>query len=265
MTIVPPVSPGWIAATGITLAALVLLPLGLALYARRRLGVGWRYFGYGALIFLLFQLLTRVPAVTAAQAALAPALRASPLLNWAWLAVLALTAGLFEEVGRYVGYRWLMGREEKTWAKAVLYGLGHGGIESILLVGGAKLATLVAVLTLTPAQLEALPPEGRAAAQQQLAAIAAQPGWFPLLTVWERLGALALHVALAVVVLQVFVRGSLAWLGLAIGAHAGFDFLAVAALQLFGPSGLTGPLLAEALVGGLGALALWTALRLRPP
>src|SRR4029453_2761562 len=86
----------------------IALPLLLGLVARRRLGVGWRYFGYGALIFFLFQLISRVPLVQVAQIALAPQLRASFTLQLIWVAILALTAGLFEEIGRYVGYRWLM-------------------------------------------------------------------------------------------------------------------------------------------------------------
>jgi hypothetical protein len=32
----------------------------------------------------------------------------------------ALTAGLFEEVGRYLGYGIFMRNEEKTWNKAVM-------------------------------------------------------------------------------------------------------------------------------------------------
>ena len=44
-----------------TIAAVLIeigLPLALGFVARRRLGVSWRYFGYGALIFVLFQLLS---------------------------------------------------------------------------------------------------------------------------------------------------------------------------------------------------------------
>jgi uncharacterized membrane protein YhfC len=33
---------------------------------------------------------------------------------WSWLVVLALSAGVFEEVGRYVGYRLFMRGEGKT-------------------------------------------------------------------------------------------------------------------------------------------------------
>src|SRR5436853_1735998 len=124
-----------IALSAIAIVSFIVLPLVLAALAHRRLGVSWRYFGYGALIFFLFQMITRVPIVAVAQAALAAQLRASQTLQLGFGTILALTAGLFEEVGRYVGYRWLMRREEKTWSKAVMYGLGHGGLESMLLVG----------------------------------------------------------------------------------------------------------------------------------
>lgn len=127
---------GWVAAEIVAIGFMLLYPLALALIARTRLGVSWRYFGFGALIFLLFQILTRIPLTTVVGAVFGKQIKASPVLLWSWLAVLVVTAGLFEEVGRYIGYRWLMRREDKTWNKAVMYGLGHGGLESMLLVGG---------------------------------------------------------------------------------------------------------------------------------
>jgi hypothetical protein len=79
----------------------------------------------GALIFFVFQVISRVPIVTVLGQLLASELKASTLFLYTWLAILALSAGVFEEVGRYIGYRWLMRREEKTWNKAVMYGLPH--------------------------------------------------------------------------------------------------------------------------------------------
>ena len=157
-------STGRIAATIAAALIEILLPLALALLVRRRLGVGWRYFAYGALIFLLFQLVTRVPLVQLIQSQIAPALQASRTLLVAWIAVLSLTAGLAEEIGRYVGYRWLMRREEKTWPKAIMYGVGHGGLESMLLVGGLVLLGLINLLALSATNVDALPisPEQRA-------------------------------------------------------------------------------------------------------
>src|SRR5919109_334441 len=161
----------------------ILLPLALAIIAWRRLGAGWRYFAYGALIFFLFQIITRVPAVAVIQVALRPQLQASLALRIVFGVALALTAGLFEEVGRYVGYRWLMRREEKTWSKAVMYGLGHGGLESILLVGLGALAQAVVLLQLSITGLDVIPAEQREQVEQQLAALIAGPAWLPLVGV----------------------------------------------------------------------------------
>ena len=249
-----------------TIAAIlfdIALPLVLAVIARRRLGVSWRYFGYGALIFLLFQLISRVPIIQATQALIAPQLRASFGLQLIWLLVLALTAGIFEEVGRYIGYRWLMRRDEKTWSKALMYGLGHGGLEAALLVGGLTLIGLINLILL-PSMLGTLPPDQRAQVEQQLAAVAAQPDWLPLVGAYERLWALAFHVAMSVVVLQVFRRG-IAWLWLAIGAHALLDFLAAGLPLLLGLQGTAALLLPEVIVTLAGLLGLWAIWRLREP
>lgn len=253
---------------GFTIAAIVfeiLFPLVVAYLVGRRLQVSWRYFGYGALIFVLFQLLSRVPLMQLGQFLLGPQLRDSAGLRFSWITFAALTAGLFEEIGRYVGYRWLLQREEKTWPKAVMYGLGHGGIESIVLVAGLTALTLIQLVALSHTDLSTLPitAEQRAQIAQQLAAVGAQPPWLGLLGAWERGWTLALHVALSVVVLQVFRRGDIRWLWLAVGLHAAVDWLA-AALPPFLPLGdLAKVLLPEAIITVVGLISLWVIFRLR--
>lgn len=112
----------------------VVLPFMFGGIAHKKLAVGWKYFWFGALVMLVAQPLTRVPLIEVLQnTVLAPLLRTSIPFIWIWVAVQAVTAGLFEEGGRYVGYRLFMRREPKTWAKAVMYGLGHEGLESVLL------------------------------------------------------------------------------------------------------------------------------------
>jgi uncharacterized membrane protein YhfC len=262
------ISNGWVAAGIAALLFDILYPLALGLFARRRLGVGWRYFGYGALIFVLFQLVSRVPATLAIQALITPQLQASHTALVAWIAISALTAGIFEEIGRYIGYRWLMKRDEKTWAKGVMYGLGHGGIESMLLIAGLLAITLIQVLALARADLSTLPltAEQRALAAQQLAAIAAQPSWVPLLGAWERFWTIPVHVALSLLVLQVFRRGSLRWLWLAILAHTLVDLLGAGVTPILGLTGMAALLVPEAIVTVSGLLSLWViwALRDRP-
>jgi uncharacterized membrane protein YhfC len=241
----------------------IVLPLLLAVLARRRYGVGWRYFGIGALVFFLSQIVLRLPAMQLIQAAIAPQLLANSALLWGWLAFASVSAGVFEEVGRYLGFRVFLRHEPKTWAKGVMTGLGHGGLESMLLVGGLTLLTAVNILALTAGGgLDQLPPEQRDLARTQLAAMAAQPTWLPLLGLWERLATLPVHVALSVMVIQVFRRGRLAWLWLAIAAHGGVNLLAVSVTQVLGrePATLVATEVALTLIA-FGAI--WVIRRLR--
>ncbi|MDW8215485.1 MAG: hypothetical protein RMJ55_18180 [Roseiflexaceae bacterium] len=58
------ISAGRIAATTAAILFEALFPLAVAWFINRRLHVSWRYFAY-AIIFLLFQLISRVPIVLA--------------------------------------------------------------------------------------------------------------------------------------------------------------------------------------------------------
>ncbi len=234
----------------------IAFPLALAFYLRRRLGVSWRFFLYGALIFAVFQLITRVPAVAILQSALGVA-QWPPEAVWAWLFGLSLTAGLFEEIGRWVGYRWLFKPAERIWDNALMYGAGHGGLESILLVGllGVLPALInVIVFSQTPPNQWNVPPAAAAQIQQFLAL----PWWLPLLGGFERIASVIFHVGMSVVVLQVFTRGRLIWLWLAVGLHTLVNISAVAVNRLWGP------VPSEVVVGAFALLALWLIFRLRP-
>ena len=257
-------NPGFVIATAFSIGFVIVYPIVLAIVAHRQLRVGWRYVGYGAIVFFVFQLVTRVPAVQLIQAAIGPQLKASPVLMWTWLVVLALSAGVFEEVGRYVGYRLFMRGEDKTWSKAVMFGIGHGGLESVLLVGGLMVLALISLWAAANGGLNQLPDDQRAAATQQLQTLNAQPGWAALFGAWERLWTVPIQVAFSVIVLQVFRRGKLVWLLWAILGHAFVDLVAVGLQQILG-QGVTSSLVIEAVVAVFGLMALWIIWRLRDP
>ncbi len=258
----PSLNAGWIAATVFLIVFVILYPLVLAVIARRKLNVSWRYFGYGALIFFLFQLISRVPLVIILGQVLAPQLRSSQMLLWIWIVILAATAALTEEIGRYIGYRWLMKREEKTWDKAVMYGLGHGGLESIVVVGGLALLSLINILIMSTANPASLSAAQQTQAMHTIAAINAQPVWTSLPGAWERMWTIPIHVALSVIVLQVFRRGKISWLWLALLAHFILDFTAAALPQVLGSS-INSSLIVEGVVGIFGLIALWIIWSLR--
>ena len=257
-------STPWLITTSITALFAILYPLVLVEVLRRRLGAGWKYAAFGALIFFVFQVVTRIPLVALITPRVTPLLKSSLLASVIWLLVLAITAGIFEEVGRYVGYRVLMRREQKTWEKAVLYGVGHGGLESILLVGLSLIGTLISFFVLSSINLANLPVARRVPLLQQYAALAAQPGWLPLLGLWERLWTLPAHIALSVIVLQVFLRGQRRWLWWAVLAHALVDFSTVAIHLPFKGHPTAATLASEVVVFMFGVIALWVIWVLRP-
>lgn len=84
----------------------------------------------GAGCFALFQLALRLPLLNMASRgtdwfALLPYTK--PLLYGAFLAV---TAGIFEETGRWIFLKYLC-RNKHEWIHGFSFGLGHGGIEAV--------------------------------------------------------------------------------------------------------------------------------------
>ena len=139
--------------------------------------------------------------------------------TWAYVLYGILAAGIFEETGRLAGFRFLLkGRDGRE--TGVMYGIGHGGLESLLLGGVAAVMNLVSALqynagTLTGDALAATP-----------TALAAPASYFLVVGV-ERLVAICLHIALSVLVFQAVKRPGKRWLyPAAILLHAGMDVFA---------------------------------------
>jgi len=259
-----PVIVAWIIAVLIE----VLFPVALAIWFQRRYRVGWRVFVYGALIFFLFQMITRVPLVQIVNRAMLPRLQSSQALMAAYYAGVALTAGLFESVGRWVGYKWLFRRRlPRDWANGVAYGIGHAAIESVLLVGLSSALALAQAVQMTTTSIEALkatfPAELPAQLLEQMLAAREQyltMAWYdPLWGALERLSAIPFHVGMSLLVLLAFARGQARWLWAAVGLHTLLDFTAPALAQIVGT-----PIWAlELYIALWGALGIWLTLRLK--
>ena len=252
----------------IALAIDVLFPVALAIWVRRRFGVRWRYLAMGAVVFGVSQMVIRIPAMKLVEYFIADTLTSSETAMMIYLAIAAVTAGLFEEVGRFIGWKVLLRKLEKTFDGAVMYGVGHGGLESALLVGGMAVLGMINALVLPglDPQSLGLPPEQVEQIVEAQRQIAEMPWWLPILGGAERIFAMCVQISMSVLVVQCFLRGSIKWLWIAIGYHAFIDFVAVFAHQTFSDSlGLTGGTLAtEGVVAAMAIASLLMVLRLRP-
>ena len=150
---------------------------------------------------------------------------------WLYAVYGAFAAGIFEETARFIVFKTIM-KKDTDPRNSIMYGIGHGGIESVL-VAGTGLISLAAVgilvntvgldetLKLTGATDEAT----IAVATAQITALQSQSIGMCFVSVFERCLAMVLHVAVSVWVFRAAKEKGKVWLyPAAILMHAAGDF-----------------------------------------
>lgn len=231
------------------------LPLALGLVLKRKLKVGWKLWMAGAVAFVASQVV-HLPLNWAIGLLGAP--RGAGLLPLPWMALVAgLSAGVCEEVARYVALGVVLRKIRHSWDEAIQYGAGHGGVESIIL-GGFVGVNLVAMIVLE-LQPTALGLQGEALAQTLAASDSFWRTPWPMSVAGglERVFAIASHIGMSVLVMRAIACRKTTYLFAAILAHAALDAAAVMSAARLG----TWP--TEGIVAGfaVGLLALTLALR----
>jgi len=236
------------------------MPVGLGLYLARKHKAEWRLFGIGVLTFVLAQLF-HIPFNRWALTPLIDKLGFNLTQGGFQLAAVGilygLSAGLFEEMARYLGYRtWI--KDERDWKSALMFGAGHGGIESFLL-GILVLIGFVQVIALKGTDLRSVVDADQVeTVRAQIEAYMAVPWHLAILGAVERLATLPIHLGATVLVLQSFRRNNPLWLGLAVGWHTVVDAVAVYAGQTWNVY------ITEGIVLIAGLLSLGIIFRLKP-
>lgn len=197
----------------------IAIPVGLYLYFRKRHGADRMPFWIGCIIFPVFALGLEQLAYLAMK-------------HWGfWLnvqsnifaygAFAGMMAGLFEETGRYFGFAVLLRKKRGKDINGLMYGAGHGGIEAVLVMSLAMVSNLVFAFSVNAGTAD----PSMASIAAQLAGIA--PVTF-LVSIVERIGAVALHISLSVLVWFAVKNKKRFWLfPLAIVLHALVDAVAV--------------------------------------
>ena len=213
----------------------IIVPLALGYWIVRRFGAPWRIFALGALFFIAVQVV-HTPLVLVTQAPLYLAFL--PMGTTAAVAVLAvylgLLAGLFEEVGRYIVYRYYFQRQgiPLTRENGLQFGAGWGGVESMM-VALLVLSSMVSYIVLT-GDGGVIPLPDDPAVQAQVEALRALTPLDILPGLAERMMTITLHIAWSLMVLAAVVYNRKALLALAVLWHAAVDAAAVYLAQTQG-------------------------------
>ena len=215
-----------IVCAALSLAAAVGLPIALTIWcARRRKGM-LRAVLIGALCFVLGALVLE-QLLHLLMMTLVPNLQQMPFLFTVYT---ALAAGFFEETARLVGLRVLCKKDPDVMT-GFAYGVGHGGIEAVVIGIVGLSGNLVTLLMMksgqTASMLSGLTGDQLAAAQQQLDALLAAPPLDFLQGGVERVMTVCLHIALSMLIWMVVTHRLPKWGYLvAVGLHAGIDVFA---------------------------------------
>ncbi|MBL4936528.1 YhfC family intramembrane metalloprotease [Clostridium sp. YIM B02515] len=163
----------------ISAAIAIVLPIAAALYLNKKYNTSWKATVVGVLIFIVFQLLTRFQLLGLWQKTNWYTYN-SVVNPWSIYLIAGFTAGIFENVGRFIGFKFFL-KDKLEWKNGIAYGIGHGGIEAVLLAGIPFINLIVTSLI-------------------NGTTVYNFPGMY-LLGGIERIFAMTLHVALSLVVL----------------------------------------------------------------
>ena len=218
------ISTASLIAMAITAAVTILGPIlaAIVFYRKQKYFAGSVF--TGAAVFFLFQIVLRIPII---QLVL-------PKMEWYRMLrqsmrlrhVLGFTAGLFEEVGRYLAFTTVL-KKHQDWKNAVAFGIGHGGIESILLVGFTYISNLMISIMINKGLYDSLfaqnSQQSEALAQAK-ALLIETPSYMYLIAGVERILTFIIHIALSVLIMEgIRKKKGLQYLGLAIFLHMVID------------------------------------------
>jgi uncharacterized membrane protein YhfC len=241
----------------------IAFPIAIGYWLIRKFGAPWKIFLWGALFFVLVQFL-HAPLVLGIQTPLVQYLDSALPTKEAAIAVFAiiigLLAGLFEEIGRFLIFRYFFRRKSFGLKKenAFVFGAGWGGIESAL-VGVVMFLTMfsyMAAAPLTAQQMQdinasiggTLTAEQAELVEMQNQALIDMTPLDVVPSLIERLMTFPLQVAFTLMVFSAVVLNRKGLLALAILWHAALDAVAVFLGQTVGVAAAEGAVFVFALV-----------------
>ena len=210
----------------------IALPIALMIFFRKKYKTGVKTFFIGCAVFIVFALI--LEQIFHSFILNSDAGKVIQSNIWLYGIYGGLMAGLFEETGRFVAFKTVLKKDLINDKNALMYGAGHGGIEvffilvfsmvsnivvSIMLNSGA--VTLLTTGITDEAQLQAM--------NKSFELLSATPSGDFLLSIIERIAAVAIHISLSVLVwFAVKKQGKCFWLyPLAILLHTLVNAVAV--------------------------------------
>ncbi|MGL4989543.1 MAG: YhfC family intramembrane metalloprotease [Sarcina sp.] len=211
------------------IAVCFVIPIGSLIYFILKKKHVKIYF-VGMAVFFISQILIRLPmmSVLSTNDMYLTFIAFSPIL---YVLFSSFTAGLFEEVGRYIGFK-MIEKKSLGFKDAIAFGLGHGGVEAMLIVGILNVQNLLLYLF----SKDIIKGEMFLGfTKETITGIFSDTSIFLLSASGiERIFAMIFHIVATIVVLYGVRAGTKKYLFLAIGLHTIFNFVGVTVTSIGG-------------------------------
>ncbi len=123
----------------VTLIVSIILPIILAVVVRKKWGANLKYLLWGMACFVLFAIFMEQILHTIVQLLAGDLLKENVFVRAIYG---GLAAALFEETGRFVVMKYF-NKTRMNKEDALMFGVGHGGIEAILIVGITHISNII--------------------------------------------------------------------------------------------------------------------------
>lgn len=240
----------------------IIVPIGIVVFLGVKKKMNWKAMLIGMLLFFLFAILleTLMHRAVLGTDPTQSAIYKNPVL---YILYGALAAGVFEEVARFVGFKFLIRvKENESIHTGISYGLGHGGIEAILIGGLSAIGNLMLALAInsgaTGAMTAAMTGEQLETFNTAINTIATLPSHLFFLPGIERVAALVIQISLSLFVLKSVSEKKWRYLGMAILLHAAVDIVAV----MFQRGYITDIFVMEGIIIAMAAILAVTVFRI---
>jgi uncharacterized membrane protein YhfC len=244
----------------ITLLLSLILPVVLAVWFCRKYHASAAAVLLGALTFLAFQLVLRIPLMQLLSPIYPGDIVKIPLTGWRlvnYSLYLSVTAALFEEGGRVIIYKLFL-KKKRDWSNAAAFGIGHGGFEAISLVGLTYVNNLILMMMINLGVINTAGGTDAALAQAVQILTDTKSSLF-LMAGIERLFAMTLHIGFSLLVVYGLVSKKYIFLLYAFLAHFILNFPLAFVQNLAG-----GSYIALVYIGAMAACSLYWITRISP-
>ena len=178
------------------------IPVAALLWIRKKKRADILPFFIGCAVFILFALVLEA----LVHRLILGSRVGATIQNSVWLYALygGLMAGLFEETGRFLAFKFMPKRYRSRDVNALMYGAGHGGIEAFVILGITSINNIIYSVLINTGRAEVLtaPLAGDMRKQVEAAihALITTPSWYFLIGGVERILAVVLQISLSVLV-----------------------------------------------------------------